>query len=165
MTSLPCPHSVPLRLQVDPSFRPCETQEGDELYPNGIFEFNITRLRDYAAPRFRTELVALKDMPYAGSGANLNEPTIATADLSRPVILVEIAPGQYNLIDGHHRTARALREGIESIPAYRVPCPEHVAFLTSMRAYVTYVEYWNSKVDDLIGARPRRARRARRSRV
>jgi len=32
-------------------------------------------------------------------------------------------------------------------------------------AHVTYVEYWNSKVDDLIGARPRRTRRARTSRV
>lgn len=161
-TSLPCPDVVPLRLQVDPLFRPCEAREGDELYPNGIFEFNITRLLNYvcAAARFRAEPVALEDMPFAGSSANLNEPTIAVADLSRAVILAEIAPGQYNLIDGHHRAARARREGIASIPAYRVPCPEHVAFLTSTRAYLTYVEYWNSKVDDLVGARPRRVRRA-----
>ena len=34
-----------------------------------------------------------------------------------------------------------------SIPAYRIRCPEHVAFLTSTRAYETFVEYWNSKVD------------------
>lgn len=166
MISLPCHDSVPLRLNVDPLFRPCEVKERDEFYPNGIFEFNITSLLDYiCAAEFRAELVALRDMPYAGSGANLNELTIANADLSRPVILAEIAPGQYNLIDGHHRAARARREGIESIPAYRISCPEHVAFLTSTRAYVTYVEYWNSKVDDLIAACPRRARRERRARV
>jgi len=158
---------VPLRLKVDPLFQPCEVQEGDEFYLNGIFEFNVTRLLDYvcAAPRFRAELVALRNMPYAGTSANLNELTIRTADLSRPVILAEIAPGQYNLIDGHHRAARARREGVETIPAYRVPCPEHVAFMTSTRAYLTYVEYWNTKVDDLIGARIRPARRGHRARV
>lgn len=156
------PDSVPLRLKVDPLFRPCEVQEGDELYPNGIFEFNVTRLLEYicATARFRAELVALRDLPYGGSSANLNELTIISTDLSRPAILAEIAPGQYNLIDGHHRAARARREGIDNILAYRVPCPEHVTFLTSTRAYITYIEYWNSKVDELIAARLRRARRS-----
>jgi hypothetical protein len=37
---------------------------------------------------------------------------------------------------------------VRSIPAYRIRCPEHVAFLTSIRAYEAYVEYWNSKADD-----------------
>jgi hypothetical protein len=167
MSSLTRPDSVPLRLRIDSLFRPSEAQEGDELYANGVFEFNITRLLDYirAAARFRGELVALSDMPYAGSSANLNELTVRRADLSRPVILAEIAPGQYNLIDGHHRAARARRAGIGRIPAYRIPCPEHIAFMTSIRAYVTYIEYWNSKVDDLFGIRPRRARRARTNRA
>jgi hypothetical protein len=41
---------------------------GDEIYPNGIFEFNITRLLAYinGAGRFRAEHVALDDIPYAG---------------------------------------------------------------------------------------------------
>jgi hypothetical protein len=42
MRSLPRPDGVPMRLQLDPCFRPCEPQEGEEIYPNGIFEFNIT---------------------------------------------------------------------------------------------------------------------------
>ncbi len=57
------------------------------------------------------------------------------------VVLAEIAPGCYNLIDGHHRVAKARREGMRSVPAHRVRCPEHVAFLTSVRPYETYVEY------------------------
>lgn len=117
---------------------------GDELYPNGIFEFNITRLLEYicATARFRAELVALRDLPYGGSSANGNELTIISTDLSRPVILAEIAPGQYNLIDGHHRAARARREGIDNIPAYRVPCPEHVTFagVCCLRASTAPVE-------------------------
>jgi hypothetical protein len=119
-----------LRLDLDPCFRPCETLDGQEIYPNGIFEFNITRLEAYiiAAGRFRAELVALNDVLYAGTGPGLNELAIIGADLSRPVILAEIAPGHYNLIDGHHRFAKARRDGVPRIPAYRIPCPEHLAF-------------------------------------
>ncbi len=154
-----------MRLERDPCFRACEALDGDEIFANGIFEFNITRLLAYigTAGGFRTEMVALDDMPDAGQSARLNELTILAADLSRPVILAEIAPSRYNLIDGHHRVAKARREGVPNIRAYRIGCPEHVAFLTSARAYETYVEYWNSKVDDALGTFPRR-RRTRRDR-
>lgn len=96
-------------------------------------------------------------MPHACHSAGLNEQALVAADLKRPVILAEIAPGRYNLIDGHHRVAKARRGGVPSIPAYRIRCPEHVAFLTSKRAYEAYVEYWNSKVDHASADR-RRAR-------
>lgn len=169
MASLPRLGGVPMRLQMDPCFRPRKPQEGDEIYPNGIFEFNITGLLAYigATGRFRAERVALGDVPHCGDGAGLSEPAIVAADLSRPVILAEIAPDRYNLIDGHHRVAKARREGVLSIPAYRIRCPEHVAFLTSTRAYEAYVEYWNSKVDDASAdrIRPRQTRSSRGSRL
>ena len=63
-------------------------------------------------------------------------------------------PGRYTLIDGHHRVARARCEGERSVPAHRVRCPEHVAFLISVRAYETYVEYWNDKLDEALSASP-----------
>lgn len=160
MASLPSPDPVPARLELHPRFRPCQPEVGDEIYPNGIFEFNITRLLAYIGTegRFPAESIALNDIPHVGNGALLHEQAVTTVDLSRPVILAEIAPGRYNLIDGHHRVAKARRAGVTSIPAYRVRSPEHVAFLTSTRAYETYVEYWNSKVDDALGAHPRRRR-------
>lgn len=34
---------------------------------------------------------------------SLDESTICSADLSTPVILAEISPRNYALIDGHHR--------------------------------------------------------------
>ncbi len=164
MMSLPCLDSMPMRLTLDPRFRPCEAQEGEELYPNGIFEFNITRLLSYidTSGKFRHESVPLSQILYGGTSPELDELTIASADLSRPVILAEISPGRYNLIDGNHRLAKARRQGVTSIAAYRIRCPEHVAFLTSTRAYEAYVEYWNSKVDDIVG-RPARQRRRRSS--
>jgi hypothetical protein len=110
------------------------------------------------ARRFRAERVLLDDIPYAGKSEMLNELAVVAADLTRPAILAEISPGRYNLIDGNHRAAKARRDGVPSIPAYRIRCPEHVAFLTSIRAYEAYVEYWNSKVDDASADYTRRMR-------
>jgi hypothetical protein len=147
--------SAPLRkpaiFRVDPRFQPCSAESGDELYPNGIFEFNITRLLAFIqahTERFPTEFVELADIPDYGGSSNLDETAIDAADLARPIVLAEIAPDRYNVIDGNHRVAKARREGLRRIPAHRLRCPEHVAFLTSTRAYEAYVEYWNSKLDD-----------------
>lgn len=155
------PLRKPVLLKLDRGFQPCPAEPGDEFYPNGIFEFNITRLLAFVhahVERFPTELVELADIPDYGGSSNLDGDAVDRADLSRPILLAEIAPGRYNVIDGHHRVAKARREGLCRIPAHRVRCPEHVAFLTSTRAYETYVEYWNSKLDDS-SSRPRRRRR------
>ncbi len=120
----------------------------DELYPNGIFEFNITRLLSFIeanVDRFPIESVGIADIPNYGS-VSLDEATIRTADLLRTILLAEISPGRFNLIDGHHRVAKARRERVATLPAHRVACPFHVRFLTSTRAYELYVEYWNDKL-------------------
>lgn len=133
----------------DPQFQPCATEPGDELYPNGIFEFNISRLIALISAhpeRFPTEIVALSEIPDYGSSDRLDDAAVQTADLSRPVLLAEIAPARFSLIDGHHRVAKARRMMATTIIAFRVRCPDHVSFLTSANAYETYVEYWNSKL-------------------
>jgi hypothetical protein len=157
MGILTCHDLKPERLDPDPCFQPCDAQEGDELYANGIFEFNITRLLAYigATGRFLAEPILLEEISYSGDSAGLSEQAIVASDPSRPVILAEIAPDRYNLIDGHHRVAKARRAGLPSVPAHRIRCPEHVAFLTSTRAYEAYVEYWNSKLEDVSAAHAR----------
>lgn len=151
----------PAVLRLNPRFQPCSVKPGDELYPNGIFEFNITRLLAFIqtrAEQFPTEFVELVGIPDYGRSSSLDETALDAADLSRPIVLAEIAPDRYNVIDGNHRVAKARREGLRRIPALRLRCPEHVAFLTSTRAYEVYVEYWNSKLDDG-SSRTRRRRR------
>lgn len=138
------------KLKLDMNFQPCTPRVGEELFPNGVFEFNISQLLAFIqayADRFPVEQIELAAIPDYG-GARLADATVGTADLSRPILLAEIAPGHYNVIDGQHRVARARREGVRAIPARRVRCPYHVRFLTSAAAYQKYVEYWNSKVDD-----------------
>lgn len=141
----------PAKLKVDKKFQPCPIESGDELFPNGLFEFNISRLLafiDTHPERFAVELIELAQLANYGMKPQDKE-AIRTANLSRPIVLAEISPDRYNVIDGHHRLAKARREGTRILPAWRVRCPEHVAFLTSAVAYAKYVEYWNGKVKEL----------------
>lgn len=116
-------------LRLDQGFCPCTVEPGDEFFANGIFEFNITRLLAFVVAR-----------PERFS--------VEAADVLRPVLLAEISPGRFNLIDGQHRVARARQMGLVRIAAYRVLSPDHVAFLTSVQAYESYVRYWNSKLSE-----------------
>jgi hypothetical protein len=141
----------PIKLKLDKRFQPSPVAENDEIYPNGIFHFNISRLLAFidAHPEdFPLEHIPVADIP-SYAGASLDEATVRSADLSRPVLLAEIAPGRYNLIDGHHRVAKARRDGVPTIPARSIACPRHVPFLMTTEAYEKYVEYWNSKVKEM----------------
>jgi hypothetical protein len=141
-------HASAAKLKLDKIFQPCPAEPGDELYPNGIFEFNITRLLAFVetqVERFPIERVEVEGIQNYGS-ESLNEEAVSTADLLRPILFAEISPGLFNLIDGHHRVAKARREGVKTLPAHRVACPHHVRFLTSTLAYERYVEYWNEKI-------------------
>jgi hypothetical protein len=54
------------RLRRDPQFQACATEPGDEVYPNGIFEFNISRLIAFVSAhpeRYPTEIVWLSEIP------------------------------------------------------------------------------------------------------
>ena len=134
-------------LKVDKDFVPCPTADGDELYPNGIFVFNITRMLEHienVTDRMTIVEIAVND--YYWGFSSLNETHLPSVDISRPVIIAEILPGRYNLIDGHHRMEKVRRVGLESVPAYRMNVDQHIRFLTSTKAYTAYIEYWNSKL-------------------
>jgi hypothetical protein len=85
---------------------------------------------------------------------------VELADLTRPIILAEIAPDRlefypdidpanwmargYNLIDGHHRIEKAYRHGVGQLPAYILPMEHHVSFI--FKGYKEYANYWNGKL-------------------
>ena len=116
-----------------------------------IFEFNIKKLLAFiqANPtRFPVEMIQISALPFQGSGESLNEETIKTAILSNPIVLAEISPGRFNVIDGNHRTERARREGAGTVLAYRVAAEQHVPFMKTVRGYEAYVKYWNQKLKE-----------------
>ena len=139
------------KLKINNKFKPLPKEEGEEFFPNGIFEFNITKLLAFAVANpslFPVEEILVKQYAIWDKKL-LNEATIETANLASPIVLGEISPGRFNVIDGNHRLEKARRQGLEKISAYTFRVDHHLAFLTSQRAYEAFIKYWNSKIDDL----------------
>ncbi len=135
-------------MKVDNNFTPCPVTDGDELYPNGIFVFNITRMLEYIKKNPNdSKLEEIKVSDIRNGFSSITESHLNSIDVSRPVIIAEIAPGKYNLIDGNHRVEKAYRTSIENVLAYRLNVEQHMKFLTCKKAYISYVEYWNSKLE------------------
>jgi hypothetical protein len=72
-----------------------------------------------------------------------------SVNVLEPVILAEIAPGRYNLIDGHNRVEKAHRQKIETLKAFRLKALQHINFLTTQNGYEKYVAYWNDQIKAL----------------
>lgn len=133
-------------LKMDKNFTSLPVATGDEIFANGIFEFNVSRIIDFiyaCTADFIPERVSVDDFPRAFS--SINEDLVDSVQISEPVILAEISPGRYSLIDGHHRMEKARRMGIKEIMAYRLNVTQHIRFLTTKEAYLKYINYWNSK--------------------
>ncbi len=134
------------KLKADDSFTPCPINKGDELFPNGIFVFNITKMLEYLKINsHEVDLVEVEVHDFPKSFSSIDESHVDSVDISRPVILAEIAPGYYSLIDGNHRMEKARRVGEKSILAYNLNVKQHLPFLTEKKAYLSYIEYWNGK--------------------
>ncbi len=136
------------RQKINKRFTPCPEEDGDELYPNGIFVFNITKLAEYIQRNgIVCEEVLVED--FSRGSSNFNEEHLPSVDVTKPVIIAEISPGRYNVIDGNHRMEKARRLGLKKMPAYKIAPEQHVRFLTTEKGYLAYVEYWNDKLKNL----------------
>lgn len=93
----------------------------DELSPNGIFEFNITKIEEFIRRNSDSiPLVEAAVSDFWNDFSSVNESHVEKVDIQKPVILAEISPGRFNLIDGIHRMEKARRIGIKSIQAYKI---------------------------------------------
>ncbi|EKD26187.1 MAG: hypothetical protein ACD_79C01316G0001 [uncultured bacterium] len=133
------------KLKPDTNFTPLESDDETEIYQNGIFQFNITKMIEFIKNNpeaFIPEKIEIDD--YVNS--SVDEDYLDSVKLTAPVILAEIAPEKFNLIDGNHRMEKAKRSGIMHLMAYRLSPPQHIKFLTSQKAYTCYIDYWNDKL-------------------
>lgn len=118
-------------LKVENDFKAWPVHNGDEVFVNGIFEFNITKMIGYIQENpdhFILEEVEVCDFFIELSSINASH--VDSVDVSKPVIIAEIAPGRFNLIDGNHRMEKARRMGIKKILAYKLNPAQHTRFLT-----------------------------------
>jgi hypothetical protein len=135
------------KLKANENFTPCPVSKGDELFPNGIFVINITKMLEHIKKNSdEIDLVEVAVADFPKSFSSIDESHVDSVDVSRPVLLAEISPGHYNLIDGNHRMEKARRMKISRILAYRLNVKQHIEFLTERKAYLSYVQYWNAKL-------------------
>ena len=92
------------------------------------------------------DLVEVTVADFPKSFSSVDESYVDSVDVSRPVLLAEISPGHYNLIDGNHRMENARKLGISHILAYKLHVKQHIEFLTERKVYLSYVKYWNGKL-------------------
>lgn len=137
------------KLKKDKNFVPCVIDDGDECFPNGIFTFNITKMYEFIAMNPDTvvsEKIAIKS--FFENSTFLDEKYLESLQNREPIIMAEIAPGQYNLLDGHHRVERAKRDNVDYLYAYKFSVKQHTQFLTDAKSYFIYVTYWNGKLKE-----------------
>jgi ParB-like nuclease domain len=86
---------------------------------------------------------------FSKGSSKFKEDHLETVNVTKPVIVAEIAPGRFNVIDGNHRMEKARRLGMEKIPAYKLGPEQHLRFLTTEKGYLAYIEYWNGKLKEV----------------
>lgn len=136
-----------------------------EYFLNGIFRFNISKLNEYITmypEEFELVQIGVADYSHLILNKDLNPEYVESADLSRPILFAEIAPDRhgltripedyysrgYNLIDGHHRLAKAKKYEVTTLPAYIVRMEQHISFMTE--GFEAYVGYWNGKLKQMV---------------
>ena len=133
---------------------------GDEIYCSGVFYFNISALLEWLKQNPQQVVEMPADM--WGSFSPKEDRYVEAADITRPIVVAEIAPDYrdyvpdiqehhwvirgYTCIDGQHRIEKARRLGITTLPAVVIRMEQHIPFL--YKGYDRYVEYWNGKLKD-----------------
>jgi hypothetical protein len=112
----------PITLKLNEKFQPCPVDEGEEVYPNGIFHFNISRLLAFLPARSPIAVIAVTEIANYDE-SYLDEESVRSADLSRPILLAEISPGLFNVIDGR------VAQGVTVCPPFgREGFPARITF-------------------------------------
>ncbi|MDT8861812.1 hypothetical protein N0O92_16485 [Alkalihalobacillus sp. MEB130] len=131
-------------------YTPCPTKENDEIFPNGVFHFNISNIvKDIYSGKLLVyeENINVKEWfcSHLHSTA-LDENHLPTVDIERPIIQAEIRPNFFSIIDGNHRIEKAYRTGVPSIRSYKIVGEQLIPYIITTHGYRTFVEYWNSKL-------------------
>jgi hypothetical protein len=137
-------------LMLDRNYTPVELHENDEIFRNGIFQWNITKIIQYIdqyksnISTSRIDVTEHYSSKYAF--ANISQDHVNLVDINIPVIQAEINPNQYMIIDGHHRLVKAYYDGVKYMESYILKVNQHIPFFITVKSYKAFVKYWNSKV-------------------
>jgi len=139
----------PRKLNLNKNYLPCVANENDEIYPNGIFHFNVTRiLEDISTGKLEAEKTEINTVEWFRTHhrGSVNESHLPSVDVTLPVLQAEIRQDMYEIIDGHHRLEKAYRDNIPVINSYKLKGELLVDYFINEQGYQVFIEYWNSKL-------------------
>lgn len=148
----------PRLLSLERTTPPVFPDFGDEIFQNGVFFFNISATLEWLEQSPQPIVEIPTDLwgifPYK------EDRYVEAADLTRPIVIAEIAPDYrdfvpdfpehhwpvrgYSCIDGQHRLKKARRLVLKMLPAVILRMEQHIPFLHE--GYDRYVSYWNGKL-------------------
>lgn len=137
------------KLKLDQNYIPLPVYEGDEIYPNAIFNFNISRILEQIHSGMldvEQERINVHEWFKTHFRGSVNEEHLPNVDITKPIIQAEIRPGMFEVIDGNHRMEKAYWDGIPFIHSYKLRGEQLVPFFMKVEGYRAFVEYWNSKL-------------------
>ena len=139
------------KITLNEHYSPIPTNVGDEIYPIGLFRFNITKIYEHindGALSMDEELIDVSKWFTNHYRGSVNEDHLPAVDVTRMVIQAEIRPGMYEIIDGNHRMEKAYREGVKNINSYKFQGEQLIPYFINKQAYITFVDYWNTKLNE-----------------
>ena len=114
---------------------------------SGSLLWNIGRMLE-DAPTFRVVSRGTEELaegnPFHGDPEYAME-----TDLSKPLILAELWPGKYKLLDGNHRLYKARALHVDRLPVYFLTREEHIRYIENYQEG-TYCRI----MEDLFGGEP-----------
>ncbi len=126
------------------AFSPIPLQAGQEYLAIGPYEWHITALKQYLRQVFALRYLRFVRVErYMHPYLQVDEQHMEQVNVLSPVILAELYPGEYVVIDGQHRLSKASRMERERILAYKVPAAIHAHFMTTLEAHEAFVHYHN----------------------
>ncbi|SDL25290.1 ParB N-terminal domain-containing protein [Natronincola ferrireducens] len=111
------------KLKLMKNYVPCKAVENEEIFRNGIFNFNISRILEDIIKReldVEREDINTADWYRIHFHGLIDETHLLSVDITKPVIQAEIIPGRYEIIDGNHRLEKAYRNNIETVNSYKL---------------------------------------------
>jgi hypothetical protein len=137
-------------LQIQQNYVPCPVKENDEIFRNGIFHLNISKiLEDIRNGKIvvEKEYIDIKEwFRWHGHNSRVDEKHLPTVNIDSMIIQAEIRPGIFSIIDGNHRIEKAFRLGKSSINSYKIMGEQLIPYFITENGYQVFVEYWNSKL-------------------
>jgi hypothetical protein len=137
------------KIKLNKNYQPLPVYEGDEIFRNGIFLFNISRILDdinAGILQVEEEQIHVEEWFRTNWHGSINEEHLPTVDVTKTVLQAEIRPGMFKIIDGNHRMERAFRERIMHIHSYKLKGEQLLPYFKKVEGYAAFVDYWNSKL-------------------